>query len=135
MKPVTLVRVGNFEGNLEETFKRYDPRGEQIVDFTKLFERVGVYGQDPDHLVIASRSLIKSNDENQHNLTFSVTSESDSLNQRQSEEFEGKTGIVLRDAPETYLKYMPPLFADRFRILKRGECPKLRDLFSIPVKF
>lgn len=92
---ITLVRVGNFEGDLKKVSQQYHPEVEEMVDPLNLAKKYGILNIRPSYLTIVSRAH-KQNPLTDYNLILAITSEEPDLNEEEAKKFELASAISLR---------------------------------------
>ena len=103
-QPKTLEKVGIFIRDLEEALKRFDSDIQQIPIGIVDIYKYAVYREKPApyFLMISQKQEIAFEE---HNISLTITSDSDELNQKIYKKFRQKTGINSKDAqPTPYLE-------------------------------
>ena len=109
-EPETLTKIGIFDGDLESTVMKFNPKIMCMPLGSQEVIKYALYEESPEpYLLMISQQKQKLSSyigNILHNTTLTITSDSEKLNQKIYENFEQKTGISLLDAPEEYARLM-----------------------------
>lgn len=94
--PETLLKFGFIEDSLEEAVKKYPEKLEYIIMGIGAAHKYAVFNEKEKYLLIVSQQknrILNSTDGVPYNTQLTITSRSDSLNQRIYNKFEQETGL------------------------------------------
>jgi hypothetical protein len=119
-EPSTLVKVAEYFGDLEKTAHYFDPRMISLKLNPSFVKGFMLYESKPQSYLLtiycdlSGDSLSKAG----YNFSWGITSRSFETNNFVCEEFSLKTGITLRDAPDSLVK----IFKSQSTFLNCEQC-------------
>ncbi|VVB79234.1 Uncharacterised protein [uncultured archaeon] len=121
--PHTFTQVATYRGNIAELVSRFSPDFRRIVSPLGQTKPMGLYVHTPKpYLMIFSQSLDGSSNTLEgvtYNCILTATSDEAPLNLRLAREFQDKTGIDLRTAPNSLIAIMNNIGLISFPTFKR----------------
>ncbi len=116
----TLTKVGISEDELGSVVRNYSKELTIINVGAKDVKKYGLYSENPEYLLIASRQADGLLTHPGYNVILTVTSESNETNAQIAHEFEQKTGIDLREAPKGLERIMQICYEISFPVFKQN---------------
>ncbi len=126
-----IVRTGSFNGNLEESLKRYSENFMKSPPVFPTSEKYFYYQEvPPNYLIFVAHDLPESS-RTEPNFYLTIASDNSDYNERILAEFEAKTQIPALSEPESEeVRYYLGLIAVTLPVLKRGGRVHIKNIFD-----